>query len=87
MIGLPRIAPGIAVAAGIGAGLWFVQHRAYQSGYAAAEAAQVAADATLYRDIIKEIENAGIDVDDPDAVLASLCRLAGDRAGPECGDL
>ena len=62
-------------------------HQAYSRGYTAAEAAQKAANAETFQEIIKEYNNATDSPISDDAADCILRRINGDGTGEDCGNL
>lgn len=65
----------------------YLDRSGYNRGYADARATQVAADAETYQKIIQEMQDAGIDVSNPDAVDCELQRLSGEPVSEKCSSL
>ena len=62
-------------------------HQAYSRGYTAAEAAQKAANAETFQEIIKEYNDATSNPITDDAADCILRQLIGDGTGEDCGSL
>ena len=77
---------GAAIVA-VGLAYFAVDASAYKRGKTACMEAQASANADHYQKVIKEMQDAGVDLNDTDAVDCELRRLAGEPASENCGDL